>query len=122
MRWLLLLAVVCACRGEPPPSSRPATGASPLPPPVPAGHQCLPAMICNDWVGCALVAADKVVSADRLPAGQPVTIDNACTDGKRCVAARALPAGVACQPDKIPPRIAPPPYTCVWDGKACERR
>jgi hypothetical protein len=122
MRILLLLALVCACRSEPQPSSRPATGASPLPPPVPAGHQCLPAMICNDWVGCALVAADKVVSADKLAAGEPVKIGNECSGGKHCVAARALPAGVQCPPSEIPAVIDPPPYTCVYDGKSCSKK
>ncbi|HEX8112129.1 MAG TPA: hypothetical protein VF516_30560, partial [Kofleriaceae bacterium] len=100
------------------------TGSSsvPVPPPLPAGRQCLPAMICNDWAGCALVENSKVVSADRLVAGEPVSIGNGCTTGATCIAARAVPKGVTCPVDTIPPRIDPPLYTCAWDGTACVKR
>lgn len=104
----------------PPPGS--ASDGAPMPPPVPAGHQCLPAVVCTDWVGCALVAGGKVVSADRLATGEAVTIANECSGGNRCVAARALPAGVQCPPDEIPSVIDPPPYTCVFDGSTCAKR
>jgi hypothetical protein len=106
----------------PTPGSASGPGGVPMPPPLPEGHQCLPAVICTDWVGCALVAADKVVSADRLAPGQAVTIANECSGGKHCVAARALPAGVECPPSEIPAVIDPPPYTCVYDGKTCGKR
>jgi hypothetical protein len=78
-------------------------------------------MVCDDWVGCALVAGDKVVSADKLPAGQPVIIDDPCGT-PTCTAVRAMPAGVVCQPHTVPPLIAPPPYTCAWDGAACVKK
>jgi hypothetical protein len=95
----------------------------PAPPPLPAGHQCLPAMICDDWSGCALVAAGKVVAADRLKAGAPVTVANVCSTGVTCIAARGIaPAGVTCPLHLVPPVIAPPPYTCAWDGAACKQR
>lgn len=123
---LLALVLVAACqsadRAASAGTSTSAPAGAPAPPALAAGQRCLPAMICDDWVGCALVAGDKVVSADRLPAGQPVTIDNACTTGATCIAARALPAGVVCAPHTVPPLIAPPPYTCVWDGKICSKR
>jgi hypothetical protein len=104
----------------PTPGSASASGHLPMPPP--AGHQCLPAVICTDWVGCALVAAGKVVSADRLAAGQAVTIADECSGGKHCVAARALPAGVECPPDETPAVIDPPLYSCVYDGATCAKR
>jgi hypothetical protein len=110
-----LVALALACASDPPTSSRPATPSKTLP----SGQQCLPAMICDAWSGCALIAGNKVVAADQLPAGEPVRVENGCTTGATCTAAKATPAGTQCPLRGIPPKIDPPTYACTWDGTAC---
>lgn len=126
-----IIVGAAACRsGDTPSAPRPAAGDPPRVPPagagdtapqraLPAGQQCLPAMICDAWSGCAIVAGGKVIAAERLPAGEPVRVENACSNGVTCTAAKATPAGTPCPPRGIPPVIEPPSYTCVWDGAAC---
>jgi hypothetical protein len=92
----------------------------------PAGRLCLPAMVCVEWAGCALIAPDgagkgTVVSADRLKPGEPVRLENGCNNGANCPAAKASPRDVVCPPIEIPPVLAPPGYSCVLDGDRCRR-
>ena len=108
-----------AAAGEPPSAAPPNAGDAAPRHALRDGQQCVPAMICDAWSGCALVAGGKVVAAERLPAGEPVRIENACSNGVTCTAAKATPAGTPCPPRGIPPVIEPPTYTCVWDGIAC---
>jgi len=111
-----LAALAWAC--DPPASGRPAAPSRTLP----ADQQCLPAMICDAWSGCALIAGNQVVAADQLRAGEPVRVENGCTTGATCIAAKATPAGTQCPLRGIPPKIDPPPYACAWDGTACRRQ
>jgi hypothetical protein len=116
-RWLVALAFIAAC-------DRPATATPPAAPAaaLPAGQQCLLAMICDAWSGCALVENGKVVSADRLSPGEPVSIANGCTNGATCLAAKAVPKGATCPVYSIPPVIGPPRYSCAFDGSTCRQR
>lgn len=107
--------VALACASDPSTSSRTATPSQTLP----SGQQCLPAMICDAWSGCALIAGNKVVAADQLPTGEPVRVENGCTTGATCTAAKATPAGTQCPLRGIPPKIDQPTYTCTWNGTAC---
>ena len=124
----VMVLALAACRGDgphgapAPPSGTPQSSeAAPL-----AEHQCLPAMICDEWAGCALVAKDpqgrwSVVVADRLPKGELVRVENGCTTGAMCLTAKAVPRGVTCAPHTIPPLISPPGYTCVRDASSCRK-
>lgn len=134
---LLVTASLAACHGDGArPSSngpRPGSDGPPMTDVQPAspggaaadGRRCLPAMVCDRWIGCALVAsaADRwsVVAADELAAGLPVTVANGCTNGDRCDAAKAMPPGTVCAPDSTPPLVLPPPYACVGDATVCRR-
>lgn len=131
LRVLFLGAcLVLACRGD----GVPTTGANPPPTApgannsaaLPANQQCLPAMICDEWAGCALVEKNPqghwtvvVAEADRLRPAQVVSVENACTDGNNCQAAKAVPPGVTCAPHTIPPVIKKPDYACVWEKAIC---
>jgi hypothetical protein len=76
-------------------------------------------MICDAWSGCALIGGDKVVAADRLSVGEPVRVENGCTTGVTCTAAKAMPASTKCPPRGIPLLVEAPRYMCMWDGSAC---
>jgi hypothetical protein len=94
---------------------------------APRDRLCLPAMICLEWAGCALVAPNgtgkgTVISADRLKPGEPVRLDNGCNNGATCPAAKAAPRDVTCPPIEIPPVLGPPSYRCVLDGDRCRER
>jgi len=88
-------------------------------------HQCLPAMRCDDWVGCAAITGNDqdgwyVRQADQAKPGELVSVDQACTSADtKCTAARVHSVGVACPPHGIPPLIQPPPYVCKEDGARC---
>lgn len=129
----MALAALLACNGDPPAKrpAEPASGSASAPAPaagaaLPADQQCLPGSICQQWVGCALVARGAtwwtVIAADQFPAGEPVEVKNLCPGPETCVAATGLPKGAACTPLRTPILVKPPPYTCVWDGRACTRR
>jgi hypothetical protein len=126
---LCALCAAAACRGDAAgthaaPASESAGGAGGS---APAGQRCLPAMICDQWAGCALIARDaqgawSVIAADRLKPGEPVRVENACTTGASCEAAKAAPRDVACPPTETPPIISPPDYACVWERGSCASR
>jgi hypothetical protein len=128
-----VLAAVLACNGESaakrpaePASGSASAPATPAGAALPADQQCLPGNICQQWVGCALVARGEkwwtVIAADQFPAGEPVEVKNLCPGAEACVAATGLPKGAPCTPLRTPILVKPPPYTCVWDGRACTRR
>jgi hypothetical protein len=131
---LVGLAMTAACRGEPVPAAHGAAPGGDVAA-VPAGsggaaapaeQRCLPATICDQWAGCALVVKDPhghwtVVAADRLKPGEPVRVENACTTGVSCPAAKAAPRDVTCPPIAVPPVISPPDYACVLDHASCRR-
>ena len=125
-----VFAAALACNGESS-AKRPAdpgSGSAPAPAAaaLPADQQCLPGNICQQWVGCALVARGEkwwtVVAADQFPAGEPVEVKNLCPGAEACVAATGLPKGAPCTPLRTPILVKPPPYACAWDGRACTRR
>lgn len=133
---LPIIALLAACRAEqtssssaataPDPAGRPGTGSGSGAAP-PRDRLCLPAMICVEWAGCALIAPDgagkgTVISADRLKPGEPVRLENGCNTGASCPAAKATPRDVTCPPIEIPPVLAPPGYHCVLDGDHCRKR
>lgn len=102
----------------------PGVSVSPAVAPSPPQRQCLPALVCLAWDGCALVEVDaagkaSVVSADHLAPGTPVRIANGCNDGSTCLAASGAPTGTTCPPVEIPPIIGPPPYRCVLADDHC---
>ncbi|MDI1476264.1 hypothetical protein [Polyangium sp. y55x31] len=104
-----------------------ATGPDGQPIRVPVEQQCLPAMLCDAWAGCALVTGNAqdgwfVAEGEQVPRGELATVKNVCTVGDRCEAARVLPPGVVCPPWSVPPRIEAPPYTCALEGGRCRSR
>ncbi|MDI1442586.1 hypothetical protein [Polyangium sp. 6x1] len=104
-----------------------ATGTDGQPARVPVEQQCIPAMVCDAWAGCALVTGNAqdgwfVADGEKVPRGEIATMGNVCTVGDRCEAARVLPPGVVCPPWSVPPRIEAPPYTCAMVGGKCRSR
>lgn len=104
-----------------------ATGSDGQPTRVPVERQCLPAMLCDAWAGCALVTGNAqdgwfVAEGEQVPRGEPATVKNVCTVGDPCEAARVLPPGATCPPWSVPPRIEAPPYTCALEGGKCLSR
>ncbi|HVK65577.1 MAG TPA: hypothetical protein VM694_13935 [Polyangium sp.] len=104
-----------------------ATGPDGQPLRVPVEQQCLPAMVCDAWAGCALMTGNAqdgwfVAEGEQVPRGELATVKNVCTVGNRCEAARVLPPGVPCPPWSTPPRIEAPPYTCALEGGKCRSR
>ena len=121
----LVAAGALACNGDLA-AKRPAEPATASSAALPADQQCLPANICERWAGCALVARGPqwwtVIAADEFPAGEPVEVKNLCPGATACNAARGIPKGASCPDLRTPVLVQPPPYTCVWDGRACTRR
>ncbi len=125
---LLALAIaapaLAACHGDHAPSG-PVAPIGPTGGALPPDQRCLPLNVCDQWSGCALVAKAPrfwtVIAADRFAPGDLVDVTNVCTSGDTCIAVRGVPKGVQCPPWTLPPYIAPPPYRCAWDGKACLR-
>jgi hypothetical protein len=90
-------------------------------------QQCLPAMLCDTWKGCAIVTGNAqdgwfVEQGEQVPRGAPAVIGNVCTVRDRCEAARVVPEGVSCPPWTVPPRIEAPPYTCVLEDGQCRAK
>jgi len=104
-----------------------ATGPDGQPTRVPVEQQCLPAMICDAWAGCALVTGNAqdgwfVAEGEKVPRGEIAAVGNVCTVGNRCEAAKVLPPGVVCPPWSVPPRIEAPRYTCGLESGTCRAR
>jgi hypothetical protein len=90
-------------------------------------RKCLPAMICDEWAGCALVAGNAqdgwfVQESSRVAVGTLAALEkNVCTaaDAGRCEAARLYPPDAACPPHTEPPLIAAPPFSCTLESGRC---
>jgi hypothetical protein len=94
-------------------------------------QRCLPAMVCDSWVGCAAVHGNTqdgwyVTQADRGAAGELAALGPVCTTraagSPGCEAARLYPPGVTCPPWTAPPRIDPAPYACAVVDGICRHR
>ena len=88
--------------------------------------RCLPAMVCDEWKGCASVQGDDqngwfADQSDEVSRGDPVLVENGCTTerSKACLAAKLTVPGVVCAPHTLPPKIAPPTYGCVNEAGTC---
>ncbi|MDI1435806.1 hypothetical protein [Polyangium sorediatum] len=104
-----------------------ATGPDGQPTRIPVEQQCLPAMVCDAWAGCALVNGNTqdgwfIAEGEQVPRGEIAMVKNVCTVGNRCDAAIVLPPGVVCAPWSVPPRIEAPRYTCALEGGKCLSR
>lgn len=122
-------AVLAACTGD----AAPPGPTGPTPPTatsgsaaLPADQQCLPLDVCDKWSGCALVAKAgtrwRVITADGFASGDLVDVTNVCTSGDTCTAVKGAPKGVQCPAWTTPIYIAPPSYTCAWNGSVCAQR
>lgn len=88
-------------------------------------ERCLPAMVCDGWVGCAAVRGNAqdgwfVAQSDRVARGEIVSVGNVCTSGARCDAVTLQPPNMQCPAWSVPPIITAAPYRCVDDG-GCRR-
>lgn len=127
MRLGSLLAVMCVvlgCRGDSASMAAPSPGAARGSAALPPDRQCLAANVCGVWSGCALIATDapgrwSIVQAEKLGRDAAVTVENVCTNGAACTAAKAIPKGVVCVTSR-PVQVAPPTYACGWDGVRCQ--
>lgn len=109
-----------------------ATGADGGPTRVPVERRCLPAMVCDDWVGCAFATGNRqdgyftsgatAWSGARRPIPTPGTladVRNVCTIHEKCEGVWTAPPKLACPPWTAPPMIGRPTYTCVEEGLRC---
>lgn len=125
---LVCAAAIAACRNDgarstPAISSTGAPTSASGSAPRPADHQCLAVNICGQWSGCAVVAQDgpgrwSIARGDKVGPDAAVTVENVCTSGAQCIAAKAIPKGAVCT-TTTPLYVAPPEYACVWDGASC---
>lgn len=109
-----------------------ATGADGGPTRVPVERRCLPAMVCDDWVGCAVATGNHqdgyftsgatAWSGARRPMPLPGTvadIRNGCTLHGDCEAVWTAPVKDPCPPWTAPPAIDRPTFTCAVEGLRC---
>lgn len=109
-----------------------ATGADGGPTRVPVERRCLPAMVCDDWVGCAFATGNTqdghftsgatAWPGARRPIPAPGTlasVRNGCTLHNDCEAIWTAPDKDPCPPWTAPPAIDRPAYTCVAEGSRC---
>jgi hypothetical protein len=94
---------------------------------VPVLRQCLPAIACDTWAGCAMVRGNEqdgyfVEESSRVARGEIANVESPCTKGGKCEAARIYPPEAVCPPHTEPPRIDPPPYACAVVEGQCKQQ
>ncbi len=103
-----------------------ATGPDGGPTRVPVERRCLPAMVCSDWKGCAMVSGNGqdgwfVDEGAQVSRGALAGVrDNVCLVKGPCEGAVVAEPGVVCPPQTVPALIQPPPYSCVLREGRCD--
>ena len=88
--------------------------------------RCLPAVVCDEWAGCASASGNNqdgwfIRESPRVSSGEIAGLERVATTDKLAVEAfRLYPPGVDCPPQSIPPLLPRPPSTCRDEGGHCK--
>ena len=88
-------------------------------------QRCLPALVCDEWAGCAGALGNDqdgwfIRESTRVARGEIAALERVATTDKLAVEAfRLHPSGVQCAPHTIPPVFPVPSFTCKAEAGRC---